>query len=46
MAAPCVAEKSEKSGVANAEQEDDLTAEREQNLKRVAEARSASRPPL
>jgi len=42
MAAACVTEKSEKSGVAHAEQEDDLTAEREQNLKRVAEALSAT----
>ena len=42
MAAACVTEKSEKSGVAHAEQEDDLTALQERNLKTVAEASSAT----
>ena len=41
-AAACVTEKSEESGVAYAEQEDDLLeAEREHNLKKVAEGLSA-----
>ena len=42
MAAACVTEKSEKTGVAHAEQEDDLTAERDKNLKRIAEASTAT----
>ena len=43
MAAACVTEKSEESGVAHTEQEDDLLkAEREHNLKKVAEALSAT----
>ena len=42
MAAACATEKSEKSGVAHAEQEDDLTALQERNLKTVAEASSAT----